>query len=196
MGDGPVSRVPRTSRVRKASCKTAIHLFWKADLLTCFNVWIKMAAKFDGFEPRRCEDITGIVAPEIGPRNFWTFEKLVYLTEWSREQQPRPMWSIDPRLSWSHPCTTKCPLKLWRFPLWRQHKNLTVRADLCAKSFHFYKRYDGLLRPFSCRLFIPCWLLFFASINRCSTEKTLTWKRWQKSGRDATRSGKWWWRKR
>ena len=39
------------------------------------------AAKFDGFEPRFCEDITGIVAPEIDPKNFGTFEKYVYLTE-------------------------------------------------------------------------------------------------------------------
>ena len=32
-------------------------------------------AKFDGLEPRRCEDIKGIVAPEIGPKRFGTFEK-------------------------------------------------------------------------------------------------------------------------
>ena len=31
------SKVPRTFRVRKASCQTAIRLFWKADLFTCFN---------------------------------------------------------------------------------------------------------------------------------------------------------------
>ena len=34
-----------------------------------------MIAKFDGLEPRRCEDIKGIVAPEIGPQIFATFEK-------------------------------------------------------------------------------------------------------------------------
>ena len=33
--------------------------------------------KFDGLEPRRCEDITGILAPEIGPKSSGTFEKPV-----------------------------------------------------------------------------------------------------------------------
>ena len=32
-------------------------------------------AKFDGLEPRRCEDLQGIVAHEIGPKTFRTFEK-------------------------------------------------------------------------------------------------------------------------
>ena len=32
-------------------------------------------AKFDGLKPRRCEDINGIVAPEKGPKSFWTFDK-------------------------------------------------------------------------------------------------------------------------
>ena len=32
-------------------------------------------AKFDGLEPRRCEDIKGIVAPEIDPKSFGTSEK-------------------------------------------------------------------------------------------------------------------------
>ena len=32
-------------------------------------------AKFDGLGPRRCEDIKGIVAPEIGPKSFGTFDK-------------------------------------------------------------------------------------------------------------------------
>lgn len=32
-------------------------------------------AKFGGLEPRRCEDIEGIVAAEIGPRRIVTFEK-------------------------------------------------------------------------------------------------------------------------
>ena len=35
----------------------------------------KRIAKFDGLEPRRCEDMKGIVAPEIGPKSFGTFEK-------------------------------------------------------------------------------------------------------------------------
>ena len=35
----------------------------------------KRIAKFEGLEPRRCEDIMAIVAPEIGPKSFGTFEK-------------------------------------------------------------------------------------------------------------------------
>ena len=35
----------------------------------------KRIAKFDGLEPRRCEDIRQIMAPEIGPKSFGTFEK-------------------------------------------------------------------------------------------------------------------------
>lgn len=31
--------------------------------------------KFEGLEPRRCEDKTAIVAPEIGPKRFGTLEK-------------------------------------------------------------------------------------------------------------------------
>ena len=35
----------------------------------------KRIAKFDGLEPQRCKDVKGIVAPEIGPKSFGTFEK-------------------------------------------------------------------------------------------------------------------------
>ena len=35
----------------------------------------KRIAKFDGLEPRHCEDIKAVVAPEIGPKSFGTFEK-------------------------------------------------------------------------------------------------------------------------
>ena len=35
----------------------------------------KKIAKFDALEPRRCEDVKGIVAPEIGSKSFGTFEK-------------------------------------------------------------------------------------------------------------------------
>ena len=34
-----------------------------------------MIAKLDGLEPRRCEDMKRIVAPEIGPRRLGTSEK-------------------------------------------------------------------------------------------------------------------------
>ena len=36
---------------------------------------IKRIAKFEGLEPRRCEDIKGIVVPDIGLKSFGTFEK-------------------------------------------------------------------------------------------------------------------------
>ena len=36
---------------------------------------IKRNAKFEGLEPRRCEDIKGIVVPDNGPKSFGTFEK-------------------------------------------------------------------------------------------------------------------------
>ena len=35
----------------------------------------KRIAKSDNLEPRRCEDIMGIVALEIDPKSFGTFEK-------------------------------------------------------------------------------------------------------------------------
>ena len=41
--------------------------------------------KFDGLEPRRCEDIKKIVAPQRGPKKFGTFEK----------QAPGPGRSLD-----------------------------------------------------------------------------------------------------
>ena len=48
----------------------------KIDLLTYLNVTkTKRTAKFDGLGPRDCEDIKGIVAPEIGPKSHGTFEK-------------------------------------------------------------------------------------------------------------------------
>ena len=35
----------------------------------------KRIAKFNGLEPRRCEDTKEIVAPAIDPKSFGTFEK-------------------------------------------------------------------------------------------------------------------------
>ena len=34
-----------------------------------------MSGNFDGLEPRRFENIKGILAHEIGPQSFGTFEK-------------------------------------------------------------------------------------------------------------------------
>ena len=59
-----------------ASSQTGIHLFGKLAFEHVFNGRkIKRIAKFDGLEPRRLKDIKGIVAPEIGPKSFGTFEK-------------------------------------------------------------------------------------------------------------------------
>ena len=42
-----------------------------------FNVRkTKRVAKFDGLEPRRCEYLKGIVAPEIGPKIFGTLRNM------------------------------------------------------------------------------------------------------------------------
>ena len=35
----------------------------------------RMIAKFDGLEPWRCEDTKGIMAPQIDPKSFATFQK-------------------------------------------------------------------------------------------------------------------------
>ena len=35
----------------------------------------KRIEKFDGLEPRRCEDIKGTETHEVGPKSFGTFEK-------------------------------------------------------------------------------------------------------------------------
>ena len=44
--------------------------------LHAFNIRkIWRIAKFEGLELRRCEDIKGIVVPDIGPKSFGTFEK-------------------------------------------------------------------------------------------------------------------------
>ena len=58
------SNVRRTLQARKATCQTAIHFFFKHAFDTRKT---KRIAKFDGLEPRRCEDIKGIVAPENRP---------------------------------------------------------------------------------------------------------------------------------
>ena len=50
--------------------------FEKLIFLHVFNIRkTKRIAKFEGLEPRLCEDIKAVVAPEIGPKSFGTFEK-------------------------------------------------------------------------------------------------------------------------
>ena len=65
----------------------------------------KTIAKFEGLEPRRCEDIKGIVAPEIGPKSFGAFEKQApernsTLTS-TIQVQRLPSSAIRPSGSWS-----------------------------------------------------------------------------------------------
>ena len=74
---GPVSR---TSRELFGPGKLVVKLqsarFEKLIFLHAFNMRkIKRIAKFEGLEPRRCEDIKGIVVPDIGPKSFGTFKK-------------------------------------------------------------------------------------------------------------------------
>ena len=75
----------------KQLCEQKIYDFW---VYMPFNMFLmqkkpKRIAKFDGLEPRRCEDIKGIVAPEIGPKSFGTFEKQAPATDsnWRTKQE-------------------------------------------------------------------------------------------------------------
>ena len=76
-GQGPVSRKsPELFGPEKLVVKLQSACFEKLIFLHVFNVRkTKTIAKFEGLEPRSCEDIKGIVAPEIGPKSFGTFEK-------------------------------------------------------------------------------------------------------------------------
>ena len=70
----------RTSRElfgpEKLVVKVQSARFEKLICLHAFNMRkIKRIAKFEGLEARRCEDIKGIVVPDIGPKSFGTFEK-------------------------------------------------------------------------------------------------------------------------
>ena len=67
---GPFSRKSRNFQARTVIRKTPTRLFCKAGLLICFCCKkTERTAKFDGLEPWRCEDITGIAAPEISPKS-------------------------------------------------------------------------------------------------------------------------------
>ena len=74
---GPVSRKSRELfGPEKLVVKLQSACFEKLIFLHVFNIRkTKRIAKFDGSEPRRCKDIKGIVAPEIDPKSFGTFEK-------------------------------------------------------------------------------------------------------------------------
>ena len=76
---GPLGPVSRKSRKLYGPEKLVVKLqsacFEKMIFLHVFNIRkIKSIAKFEGLEPRRCEDIKGIVAPERDPKSFGTFE--------------------------------------------------------------------------------------------------------------------------
>ena len=74
---GPVSRKSRELfGPEKLVIKLQSARFEKLIRLHVFNIRkTKWIAKFEGLEPWRCEDIKGVVAPEIGPKSFGTFEK-------------------------------------------------------------------------------------------------------------------------
>ena len=70
------SKVPRTFQAKKLVIKLQSACFEKLIFSHGFNIRkTKTIAKVEGLEPWRCEDIKGIVAPEIGPKSFGTFEK-------------------------------------------------------------------------------------------------------------------------
>ena len=47
---------------------------------------VNRVVKFDGSEHRRCEEIKGILAPEIGrPKSYGTFEKQNFLSRFVQE---------------------------------------------------------------------------------------------------------------
>ena len=76
-GLGAVSRKSRELfGPEKLFIKLQLACFEKLILLHVFNIRkTKRIAKFEGLEPWRCEDIKGIVEPEIGLKSFGTFEK-------------------------------------------------------------------------------------------------------------------------
>ena len=74
----PVSRKSRELfRPEELVVKLQSACFKKLIFYHFFNVRkTERIAKFNGLEPRRCEGVKGIiVAPEIGPKRFGTFEK-------------------------------------------------------------------------------------------------------------------------
>ena len=61
---------------RKTNCQTLIHLFRKALFQHVLNVRkTNSIVKFDGLEARHREHIKEIMALEINPNSFGTFEK-------------------------------------------------------------------------------------------------------------------------
>ena len=91
---GPVSRTSREIfGPEKVVVKLQSACFEKLTFLHVFNIRkTKRIAKYDGLDPRRCEGIKGIVAPEIDPKSFGTFEKRApglnsySYVEWSPEK--------------------------------------------------------------------------------------------------------------
>ena len=77
MDQGPVSRKSRELYgPEKKVVKLQSACLEKLIFLHVFNIRkTKRIAKFEGLEPRRCEDIKAMVAPEIVPKSFGTFEK-------------------------------------------------------------------------------------------------------------------------
>ena len=118
---GPVSRKSRQLfGPEKSVVKLQSACFEKLFLEYVFNVRkTKKIAKFDGLEPRRCEDIKGIVTPEIGPKSFGTSQKQTpalstsfpesFISPPQREQGKK-----DPGSGWSRVLVTN--LSSWEGP--------------------------------------------------------------------------------
>ena len=91
---GPVSRKSRELfGPEKLVVKLQSACLEKLIFLHVFNIRkTKRIAKFEGLEPRRCKDIKAMVAPEIVPKSFGTFEK----------QAPGVRWCPHSRKSTNH----------------------------------------------------------------------------------------------
>ena len=74
---GPVSRKSRELfGTEELVVRLQSACFEKLIFLHVLNIRkTKRIAKFEDLEPWRCEDIKAVVAPEIGPKSFGTFEK-------------------------------------------------------------------------------------------------------------------------
>lgn len=75
-----------------------------------------MIAKFDGVEPQRCENITGIVTPEIGPNSFGTLRYRPLIESCLSTNQDEPAYqtklsSLTLRKHSTHLLTPRPPVK-------------------------------------------------------------------------------------
>ena len=126
------SKVPRTFRARKGRVvKLQSASFEKLIFKHGFNARkTKRIAKFDGWEPQCCEDVNGIVAPEIDPKSSCDF----------RETDPRPLvrsrvsatlWQWTKEGLFNKNIVVKHFLSTWK----RDHRAKNTRPPYCCAMF-------------------------------------------------------------